>query len=686
MKQNLTNYFDKAKNLKLNNTIIPNDEIRIVLGKVEKINLPQMVKINNNDFIHFLRKYKMTLISSGILALSMALFFNSNNIEKPNEQKKTPQIAYINEVEMTVQSLQNETNNEKKININNDNDSIITLPILKLTDEELAKIGITRVGSGYSKITQQRISCYNQKSRERLINAGYDTTNKNGFERWIDEIGPKGFMKSEIINYNGWDITKVNKTYPIMSCISYIIPNVDSLNLITGTGMLPMTYVESNYFDYDMEESIEFPITKLYEKNHININKNLHLYASQLIYLVVNLDSANIISKGLFVFVPTKELVSLLPKRYSDEIHKLYNITDSIKNNEKFNEIIIKRNENKKMLVNNSEAIVTKMIELSPNELEKIEIKYLENSIQVIHETEVDLTKSNDLIKNKLKSKGINTKLEKVYIKTPTIISHSRTDGKEDIIGWSDKNERVLPVAVNSFTYEYKNKSYNKINMTFNSNSSSPLLTENETYFMNELSKVNSIIDLEDLRKYSLIDKITYEEVTFVNKLLPVRIIIGDSTKKVDGNKYSEVIVWFVPTPEFLGSLPDRYRTQIENELNMIAKVEKGLLGSDELCKEKPTGFFNICNKDNNIKNINFYPNPILNEFNLEFNLENKAKVNIILKDISGKVIKNLITDLYLEDKVFSQKLNLEGILAGMYLLEIKSSDGSIVIQKILKN
>ncbi|MCX6148665.1 MAG: T9SS type A sorting domain-containing protein [Candidatus Kapabacteria bacterium] len=324
------------------------------------------------------------------------------------------------------------------------------------------------------------------------------------------------------------------------------------------------------------------------------------------------------------------------------------------------------------------------MLELNKVELSKIGITLEKDSIKLLYETEIDFV-NQPKMKDYLKSMGIETDLNKIYVKTPTFFKFNASLGKDSIISWSADFDRIAPIIVNTFNFEYEDNKY--INAGAGcSSKSSKLTSENDRIFVNELMKLTSKVNLENLRKSTFIDLKTNKETSLVNKLLPVKIILGDSTKKVEGNKYSEVIVWLVPTPEFVGALPDRYRSEIEAELNIIAKVESGLASQDELCKETKVGFFNICNNDNNIKSVNAYPNPVQNEINLEFKLDKKAKVSINLKDISGKIIKNLITDLYLENQSFSQKLNLEGITQGMYLLEIKSSDGSIVIQKILKN
>lgn len=691
--KNLNTYFDKAKNLKINKAIIPNDEIRIVLGKVEKINLPKADKYNN-DFIHFLRKYKMTIISSAVLALSFAAFLNTDKIEIIPQVKKKQDIAIVNK-DTNLNKIEN-TNQEEtkqtKVNIieHNNIDSIITLPFLKLTDEELSKIGINRVGSGYSFLGQQQLSIYDEKSKKRLLDAGYNILNLNSYESFDHIIGIDGIKKSEIVQYSGWDNSKPNPTYSIAFFASYFKKDGSIRNYSAGFGGLPMIYVNGNYFDYNLQNFIyNFSIIELYDKESVDVNKNIYPYASQLVFVKIKLDSADTKSRALFCFVPTKEFVNSLPKRYLNIIKEKYVITDSIKNNEEFNKVVIKANEKKTMIVNDQRVKPTKIMELNKVESEKIGIVFKKNQIQIINESEIDFSindEKTNKIKSILKINGIKYKLEKMILRKPINIMFDKNEEKEELFSVNVSHSKIVPVAVNSFNHIFERNQYVKKDVISIANDAAPLLKTNDSIFIQQLKNIDDERYLDFVRHAVIVDKTTYKETSLVNKLLPIKIIIGDSTKKVEGNKYSEVIVWFVPTPEFVGALPDRYRSEIEAELNIIAKVESGLTNQDELCKEAKVGFFNICNNDNNIKSVNAYPNPVQNEINLEFKLDKKAKVSINLKDISGKMIKNFITDLYLDNKSFSQKLSLEGITQGMYLLEIKSSDGSIVIQKILKN
>ncbi|MCX6148666.1 MAG: hypothetical protein NTW25_15645 [Candidatus Kapabacteria bacterium] len=320
--KNLNTYLDKAKNLKINKAIIPNDEIRIVLGKVEKINLPKADNYNN-DFIHFLRKYKMTIISSAVLAISFATFLNTNKIETTSQDKKSNDVAIVNKFTNS-NKIENTNQTETKQTVTNvidknDNDSIITLPILKLTDEELSKLGINRVGSGYSFNMQSKFNLKTKKLREELYKAGYDTTLQNAYYKIKAEITASGMKTSEIIKDKNWDIFNGSKILPITYYAESINGNGGETSNGYNCGGSPINEEGSGdvfreFYQFSLKNKLRFRDFNNYDS--IKINKYELNYTSQLIPIFFKLDSADTKNVTALFFVPTRELLSLLPKRY----------------------------------------------------------------------------------------------------------------------------------------------------------------------------------------------------------------------------------------------------------------------------------------------------------------------------------------------------------------------------------
>jgi uncharacterized delta-60 repeat protein len=77
------------------------------------------------------------------------------------------------------------------------------------------------------------------------------------------------------------------------------------------------------------------------------------------------------------------------------------------------------------------------------------------------------------------------------------------------------------------------------------------------------------------------------------------------------------------------------------------------------------------------------YPNPILIETTLEYELTNDQEINISVFDLSGKLIKPLFVNKNVKKGVNKELLNLSGLQTGTYILKIFSKDENISIQII---
>src|SRR3989339_2081077 len=136
---------------------------------------------------------------------------------------------------------------------------------------------------------------------------------------------------------------------------------------------------------------------------------------------------------------------------------------------------------------------------------------------------------------------------------------------------------------------------------------------------------------------------------TTLKKLIPVKITdnmfnTNDSSKL----RLSETILWYVPTKEFIEALPERYRNDINNQLELLAQLEKGTITEDKACDalKGKDSYFDICRLGNEyIKNLQVYPNPITNNsFNMKFNLLKKVKLEFDLYDINGSHKTHLLS------------------------------------------
>lgn len=86
---------------------------------------------------------------------------------------------------------------------------------------------------------------------------------------------------------------------------------------------------------------------------------------------------------------------------------------------------------------------------------------------------------------------------------------------------------------------------------------------------------------------------------------------------------------------------------------------------------------------ENNVDNINVYPNPLVETFKVEFDLESSADLDIQIVDINGKQVKNLYHGHCLEGtNVFS--FNKANLSQGVYFLTINTPNKIIANEKIV--
>jgi len=75
------------------------------------------------------------------------------------------------------------------------------------------------------------------------------------------------------------------------------------------------------------------------------------------------------------------------------------------------------------------------------------------------------------------------------------------------------------------------------------------------------------------------------------------------------------------------------------------------------------------------------YPNPFRDEITIEYNLKESTSVNIVLYDITGKIVKELLIDEYQEKAFYQIKAKLCNLPEGTYICHIRM--GASILQSI---
>ncbi|MGZ5242484.1 MAG: T9SS type A sorting domain-containing protein, partial [Bacteroidia bacterium] len=81
--------------------------------------------------------------------------------------------------------------------------------------------------------------------------------------------------------------------------------------------------------------------------------------------------------------------------------------------------------------------------------------------------------------------------------------------------------------------------------------------------------------------------------------------------------------------------------------------------------------------------NANVYPNPVMDEFSVAFNLETRSHITIQLFDMQGRKIETFFSGTERPgQKSFS--FNSAALPAGIYTLYIRSAENTLAVKKIV--
>jgi hypothetical protein len=83
--------------------------------------------------------------------------------------------------------------------------------------------------------------------------------------------------------------------------------------------------------------------------------------------------------------------------------------------------------------------------------------------------------------------------------------------------------------------------------------------------------------------------------------------------------------------------------------------------------------------------NVSVFPNPSNGKFKIAFDVQCENKFDIVVRDISGKQIVQEVSLGILNEGKNETGIDLSGLPAGTYLLEIKSPESSAYSQIIIK-
>lgn len=224
--------------------------------------------------------------------------------------------------------------------------------------------------------------------------------------------------------------------------------------------------------------------------------------------------------------------------------------------------------------------------------------------------------------------------------------------------------------------------------MSMYSTNNSPILDMSDNRFYREYSKFNGNLSLalglayhsKDTAEINRLHKISKEnDEKLFSEIIPVEVDII--------NNYTHIF-WFVPTKEFLSTIPEKYSVNLKKELEIKRKIEAGEIDIFDACKgfDKEKSVFRLCDLSQGaIKFENVYPNPSDGNTKLLIHLLESRSIKVSLFDMNGNFVKDLETAENLPSGEHIIKINLTELDNGIYIIAISTNYGEIITKRIFK-
>ncbi|MFC2131218.1 T9SS type A sorting domain-containing protein [Bacteroidota bacterium] len=357
---NLDKYFTQAQKAENPESLFSENELRSITEKGYsggKLNpITQILKI--------LKRNKIMTISSLIIASSIVWFsftVNDGISERPNDRTTERQ---NNEEQKTVNNTQRTENREAKTEKHNTvfnelvKKSVVlgfedvlnnpdAFPLLKLTDSELEKIGLKKVGLNYEFIIEHSMigKTYGDYF-ENIMAAGYDPDNTESLVRTIHIIDTTG-TKKEVIPDQGFTIYRASKMVPYC-----YISNQDEHIQYGDMGLAVYfrnPYTEDRYNSYLASElrvlqndQWGFRDYSMQKKDFLILENKYYPMIRKLIPVFIHYGSKNAGSDAIFWYLPTQEFFDGIPERYQEIINAKYDKVEKIVYSDEMKKIKLK--------------------------------------------------------------------------------------------------------------------------------------------------------------------------------------------------------------------------------------------------------------------------------------------------------------------------------------------------------
>jgi hypothetical protein len=269
-----------------------------------------------------------------------------------------------------------------------------------------------------------------------------------------------------------------------------------------------------------------------------------------------------------------------------------------------------------------------------------------------------------------------NIKLERTPLKAQKYFDFNEFETKEDY------NYRIQPLYFDRIT-NTKQFLINPINFK----------DQEYTYLLDIENKINSMIENNEPNEMIEIQKTIYSSLKYAfmySKLVPVDIHIpyyNLTEEELQNETPHYITLWYYPTEEFLNVLPEDVREKLILELELVDAVQKGEIQPEEACiTVEEESLLGLCNlKEKNLSELNVYPNPVKNNINIKYNLEEDSFCKIFITNSNGNYLKDATEWVKQSKGTIEIQQDISDLNPGVYILHIVNENGDKLISKFAK-
>ena len=151
-----------------------------------------------------------------------------------------------------------------------------------------------------------------------------------------------------------------------------------------------------------------------------------------------------------------------------------------------------------------------------------------------------------------------------------------------------------------------------------------------------------------------------------LNILVPIKCEYSES----NNNKISfyNHIFWIYPNEFFLNHIPSEIAMELRKDLNKLYGIEQ-----DE---KSSCTYLESCKSTLDVESMTVYPNPAKQSVTVQFSLPRETNGNISLVNISGAIIKQLVSESNFVEGMNSYTADILDVTPGIYLVMIQTENG----------